>query len=114
MPRPGEDRSDVGGASQFNNIGPVPLPLPRGKHWEVLLVSAQELIVSVHVDDFESAAESLLRWLRGDEGAEIVENVRDHLFSSAVTPSGFVLHSQKAYASGPDGTIHVSRVPDLG
>ena len=27
MPRPGEDRSDVGGAAQFNNIGPVPLPL---------------------------------------------------------------------------------------
>ena len=26
MPRPGEDRSDVGGAAQFNNIGPVPLP----------------------------------------------------------------------------------------
>jgi hypothetical protein len=25
MPRPGEDRSDVGGAIQFNNIGPVPL-----------------------------------------------------------------------------------------
>ena len=33
MPRPGEDRSDVGGAAQFNNIGPVPLsasvPLSR-------------------------------------------------------------------------------------
>ena len=26
MPRPGEDRSDVGGAAQFKNIGPVPLP----------------------------------------------------------------------------------------
>ncbi len=25
MPRPGEDRSDVGGADQFSNIGPVPL-----------------------------------------------------------------------------------------
>ncbi len=25
MPRPGEDRSYVGGAAQFNNIGPVPL-----------------------------------------------------------------------------------------
>ena len=25
MPRPGEDRSDVGGAAQFDNIGPVPL-----------------------------------------------------------------------------------------
>ena len=25
MPRPVEDRSDVGGAAQFNNIGPVPL-----------------------------------------------------------------------------------------
>jgi len=30
MPRPDEDRSDVGGAVQFNNIGPVPLsPLSR-------------------------------------------------------------------------------------
>ena len=29
MPRPGEDRSDVGGAAQFNNIGPVPLSPPR-------------------------------------------------------------------------------------
>ena len=29
MPRPGEDRSDVGGAAQFNNIGPVPLPAPK-------------------------------------------------------------------------------------
>ena len=27
MPRPGEDRSDVGGAVQFNNIGPVPLSI---------------------------------------------------------------------------------------
>ena len=25
MPHPGEDRSDAGGAAQFNNIGPVPL-----------------------------------------------------------------------------------------
>ena len=30
MPRPGEDRSDVGGAAQFNNIGPVPLSVFRG------------------------------------------------------------------------------------
>ena len=29
MPRPGEDRSDVGGAAQFNNIGPVPLSPSR-------------------------------------------------------------------------------------
>ena len=28
MPRPGEDRLDVGGAAQFNNIGPVPLRFP--------------------------------------------------------------------------------------
>src|SRR5271157_2323855 len=27
MPRPGEDRSNVGGAAQFTNIGPVPLSL---------------------------------------------------------------------------------------
>jgi hypothetical protein len=29
MPRPVEDRSDVGGAAQFNNIGPVPLSASR-------------------------------------------------------------------------------------
>ena len=29
MPRPVEDRSDVGGAAQFNNIGPVPLSPSR-------------------------------------------------------------------------------------
>ena len=28
MPRPVEDRSNVGGAAQFNNIGPVPLSIP--------------------------------------------------------------------------------------
>ncbi len=28
MPRPGEDRLDVGGAAQFNNIGPVPVSVP--------------------------------------------------------------------------------------
>ena len=31
MPCPGEDRSDVGGTAQFNNIGPVPLSAPYGK-----------------------------------------------------------------------------------
>ena len=40
MPRPGEDRSDGGGAAQFNNIGPVPLsrfgpvPLSRFRFFE--------------------------------------------------------------------------------
>ena len=29
MPRPGEDRSNVVGAAQFTNIGPVPLSAPR-------------------------------------------------------------------------------------
>ena len=29
MPRPVEDRSDVGGAAQFNNIGPVPLSVTQ-------------------------------------------------------------------------------------
>ncbi len=34
MPRSGEDRSDVGGAAQFNNIGPVPPSCPAfSLHW---------------------------------------------------------------------------------
>lgn len=82
------------GATAEGRAGEIIYRGCRGKHWEVLLVCANKLIVSAHVDDFEYAAESLLRWLRGDEGAEIVEYVRDHLFSTAAIPSGFTLFSQ--------------------
>jgi hypothetical protein len=83
------------GATAGGRAGEIIYRGCRGKHWEVCLVNAKELIVSAHVDDFDCAAETLLRWLRGVEGAEIVEQVRGHLFSTAATPSGFVLHGQE-------------------
>jgi hypothetical protein len=67
----------------------------RGKHWEVLLGTAEETILSAHVDDFDYAAEAVLRWLRGVEGAEILEHIRGHLFIDRVTTPGFVLHGQE-------------------
>jgi hypothetical protein len=60
----------------------------------MLLGTAEETILSAHLDDFECAAKAVLRWLRGDDGAEILEYVRDHLFIDRVTAPGFVLHDQ--------------------
>jgi hypothetical protein len=65
----------------------------RGKHWEVRL---SPLGLSAHLDDFDSAADAVLRWLRGVERAEILQHVRDHLFIDRVTAPGFVLDGQGA------------------
>jgi hypothetical protein len=83
------------GATAGERAGEIIYRGCRGKHWQVCLVNAGALIVSAHVNDFDYAAEALLRWLRGVEGAEIVEHVRGHLLSTAATPSGFVLHGQE-------------------
>lgn len=64
----------------------------RGKHWEVLLGNSDRTILSAHLDDFDCAAEAVLRWLRGVQGAEIIEYVRDHLFMTPGTGQGYVLH----------------------
>ncbi len=45
LPRPGEDRSDVGGTAQFNNIGPVPFsPLSASKDGQI----RKKLCIFVH------------------------------------------------------------------
>lgn len=63
----------------------------RGKHWEVCL---SPFGLSAHLDDFDYAAQAVLCWLRGVEGAEILEHVRGHLFIDRVTVPGFVLHGR--------------------
>jgi hypothetical protein len=77
----------------------------RGKHWEVLLGTTEETILSAHLDDFGCAAEAVLRWLRGVEGTEILEHVRGHLFIDRVTAPGFVLHDDGSHlrSSSHDG-----------
>jgi hypothetical protein len=67
----------------------------RGKHWEVLLGTVEKTILAAHLDDFDYAAEAVIRWLRGVEGAEILEHIRGHLFIDRVTAPGFVLHVQE-------------------
>jgi hypothetical protein len=66
----------------------------RGKHWEVELGTTDATILSAHVDDFDNAAEAVLRWLGGVDVAEIVEHVRGHLFITPGTGRGYVLHDQ--------------------
>jgi hypothetical protein len=68
----------------------------RGKHWEVLLGTAEETILSAHVDDFDYAAEAVLRWLRGVEGVEVLEHIRGRLFIDRVTTPGFVLRGERS------------------
>ncbi|HQU45370.1 MAG TPA: hypothetical protein PK867_21315 [Pirellulales bacterium] len=82
------------GATSEGRAGEIIYRGCRGKHWELFLVHGEELVLSAHLDDFGCAAESLLRWLGGDDGAEIVEHIRGRLFSTAAKPTGFVLHGR--------------------
>ena len=64
------------------------------KHWEMLLGTTEETAVSAHLDDFCAAGDAVLLWLRGRDGAEVVDRVRDHLVVTRATGPGFVLHEQ--------------------
>jgi hypothetical protein len=79
------------GAVAGERLGEIIYRGCRGKHWEVCL---SPYGLSAHLDDFDFAAEAVLRWLRGVAGAEILEYVRGHLFIDRVTAPGFVLHGQ--------------------
>lgn len=71
--------------------------LVRGrKHWQVLMGTAKETILSAHLDNFRTAAEAVLGWLRGADAAEIVEQIRDHLVVTRATGCGFLLHQPAA------------------
>lgn len=54
----------------------------RGKHWQVLLGTAEHTALSAHVDDFRCGADAVLRWLRGLDGAEIFEHLAGHFFTT--------------------------------
>jgi hypothetical protein len=49
------------------------------------------LVLSAHVNSFQFAGESLMRWLRGGAVAEILEDLGGHLYKTAANPVGFVL-----------------------
>jgi hypothetical protein len=69
----------------------------RGR-WQVQLWTSDQgtlqEAVAAHLNDFDSAAEAVLLWLGGLDGAEVVERVRDHLVVSRATGRGFVLYQQ--------------------
>jgi hypothetical protein len=64
------------------------------KHWQVLLGTTDETVVSAHLDDFCAAADAVLQWLHGLDGAAVVDRFRDHLVATRATGRGFVLHEQ--------------------
>ena len=67
----------------------------RGKHWEVLLGTTAKTILSAHVDNFDHAANAVLRWLRGAEADAIVDFLEGNLVVTPATGEGFVLHSRE-------------------
>jgi hypothetical protein len=79
------------GAKANEKTGEIIYRGSHGKHWEVFL---SPLGLSAHLDHFDSAAEAVLRWLRGIEATEIMEYVRGHLVVTRATTPGFRLHNQ--------------------
>jgi hypothetical protein len=47
--------------------------------WEIWLDDQAGRAAHYWVDDFDSASSSVLRWLRGDEAAQIVASVKCHI-----------------------------------
>jgi hypothetical protein len=83
------------GATAGERAGEILFRGRRGKHWEVHLMNSKEPALSAHVDDFNSAAEALLQWLRGIERSDIIDHLRGHLLSTASMPTGFMLHERE-------------------
>ncbi len=90
--RPYEFRGGNFGADNGRRVGEILYRGCAGKHWEVRLAESEKLTLTAHVTDFNLAAEALLRWLRGTPAAQVLEPLRSHLFATAATGSGFVLH----------------------
>jgi hypothetical protein len=68
------------------------LILVRGrKHWEVVLGTSATKIASAFVDDFDSAAQGALQWLRGAEVADVLSCVEAHLVRMPGAAHSFVL-----------------------
>jgi hypothetical protein len=82
------------GATGGERSGTILYRGSRGNHWEVVLETGRTKVLSAHLNDFGSAAQALLSWLRGVGGLEIVEDMRDHLVITRATAPGFVLHGE--------------------
>lgn len=52
----------------------------KGRHWEILLGTAETTAVAAHVDDFACAAAALLQWLRGTDSPDVFESLQGHFF----------------------------------
>ncbi len=81
------------GANAESRSGVILCRSGRGKHWEVEFWRTDARILSAHVDDFEYAAEAVLRWLRGvTEEAEIIDYFRGHYVITPSTGEGYLVH----------------------
>ena len=79
------------GADATNGRAALLIFRGRRRCWEVVLSIQNEKIASALFDDFSCASEAALRWLRGDDAAEILSDAGQHLIlpgvASLPTPS---------------------------
>jgi hypothetical protein len=59
--------------------------------WELMLFAPGEGRLAAYASGFEVNAEAVLRWLRGEQLAEILEFVRPHLVNAGGRSGGFSL-----------------------
>ncbi len=64
----------------------------RKRSWKVSLRATDGSRLTAQVDDFSCAADALLLWLRGSNGAEVIEFLREYLRTTPDCPQGYTLH----------------------
>ena len=77
--RPYRTGTDLYGANSGTRGGIVIRRSFAGKHWELRLGTSEETDLSAHVNEFDCAAEAVLRWLNGAEAAKVLEYIRPRL-----------------------------------
>src|SRR5262245_24592903 len=61
------------GASTDQRGGEILCRGSQGNHWELLLGTEEQTVLTAHVNDFGCAAEAVLRWLHGSDSPEVFE-----------------------------------------
>src|ERR1700687_4287143 len=70
--------SESFGANAETRAGEIFWRGSGGRHWELSLVEGERPVLSAHVNDFDYAADALMRWLRGADAREIIELIKAH------------------------------------
>lgn len=60
--------------------------------WEVILWAPNGTGLSAYLDDFDCAADAVLRWIDGDDAAAILEGIQTHLVVMSGTKRSFTVY----------------------